>query len=99
MSPENVHPLFTAMDASVLYVQEKVRQQVRREVTQRLVAEAEKEIQDAVDKALAEISFDMERETNPLRLRSDLQVIVKWAKAKERVKTYRTVATVEDVET
>jgi len=82
------------LDCAELYIIEKVRARVRRQVEETLLNEFSGLIQAETEKALAGICFNLAAEKDFLTHSDRLQILITWAKAKEGKKHFRTETTI-----
>lgn len=89
----------SVLDAAERYILEKVREETRRTVTEKLLAEFDELLQDSITKCLSEITFQMFQERDVVSRSDYVTILVEWIKAREQKRRFKTqqVIVEEDV--
>jgi len=95
--PSLLNSYSTAFDLAEQYIIEQVKNEVRHGVTKKILDELEADIQAAVEKALCEITFNLQYETDVMRRADQLHVLVEWVKCRQQKRKYRERRIVEEV--
>jgi ribosomal protein S25 len=91
------HSIHSIIDTAEQHIYEKVRKEVRVEVTRTLLKEFDALIQEKINAAFAEITFNMYSETDMMTRSDYIKVFVEWIKAREEKRRYRTKTVVEEI--
>jgi hypothetical protein len=87
----------TVFDAAEQHIIELVKREVRHNVKKKILDELETDIQAAVDKALCEITFNLQYETDHMRRTDQLFVLVEWVRCRQDKRKYRERRIIEEV--
>jgi hypothetical protein len=96
-TPSLLNSCTTVFEVAERHIIEQVKNEVRHSVTKKILDELEEDIQSAVDKALCEITFNMQHEIDILRRADQLHVLVEWVKCRQQKRQYRERRIVEEV--
>ncbi len=87
----------TALDVAEKYLIEEVKREVSERVKKVLLEEIGDQIQEAINTALAEITFNLRCEKDILTQIENIHVLVEWIKCREEKREYRTKRIIEEV--